>query len=168
MSTYRPRAAAFCSFRCVAKRMLLFHLYLDSWTCHHVAGLQQTAEHKASGYELYSLCNSPSLVYLLGWAERWPRGALKVRNGFWVHNVTCCRHCATKTRRPFDMSQLWTVLSCLVTTICVQMLADTHAQHWHAQRETAAHFCQNICGVFNISLYLCVLVSVKQSTCCVK
>lgn len=41
-------------------------VYLDSWTCHHVAGLQQTAEHKASGYELYSLCNSPSLVYLLG------------------------------------------------------------------------------------------------------
>lgn len=65
-----------------------------------------------------SLCNSSLHTC-------WVEGRFGSQWALKVINVTCCRHCTSKTQRPFDMSQLWTVLFYPVTTACVQTLAET-------------------------------------------
>lgn len=111
----------------LGESLLLFHYYLS------FAGLW--------GYELSSMgpvsvsvypdLSSP---YLLGWEEVQLTLSIQSYKWFWAQNVTCCSHCTSKTQRPFDMSQLWTVLICLVTTVCVQTQAER--QMWHTQAHT--------------------------------
>lgn len=77
-----------------------------------------------------------SSSYLLGWGEVRSAATVQSYKQFWAQNATCCRHCTTKTQRPFDMSQLWTGLICLVTTVCVQTLAERQTRHTHTHAET--------------------------------